>query len=332
MRPTFGDNRIADILLTLCRTHTVSVAALAARLDVSERTVRNDVRQLNEDLKGCAAIEGGQGQYTLRVYDAQRFQTVRARLLENDSCFNSPRNRMDYLFGRLMRAAEPLLTDDLAYEMSIGRSTLVSDLKKLRGELEPYRLSILGKTSKGLVLEEYPMDLEINAMVEEAFSDSPFEKSGSFQKFLTVVLDRFLTGHPLEELSPAFYSLTSRKEFLALDRLMEAIGQFLHTEFPPEEKLFALLPIVGMRTPADVRDMRAIDLDRDMEPLKDEIFRRIQLEMNISLATPEFIDEFLYHLMFMINRLRFHVRLKSTVLIIVPSAWRKVLAASAALW
>ena len=315
MRPTFGDNRIADILLTLCRTHTVSVAALAARLDVSERTVRNDVRQLNEDLKGCAAIEGGQGQYTLRVYDAQRFQTVRARLLENDSCFNSPRNRMDYLFGRLMRAAEPLLTDDLAYEMSIGRSTLVSDLKKLRGELEPYRLSILGKT-----------------MVEEAFSDSPFEKSGSFQKFLTVVLDRFLTGHPLEELSPAFYSLTSRKEFLALDRLMEAIGQFLHTEFPPEEKLFALLPIVGMRTPADVRDMRAIDLDRDMEPLKDEIFRRIQLEMNISLATPEFIDEFLYHLMFMINRLRFHVRLKSTVLIIVPSAWRKVLAASAALW
>lgn len=346
MRSTFGDNRIADILLTLCRTHTVSVAALAARLDVSERTVRNDVRQLNEDLKGCAAIEGGQGQYSLRVYDAQRFQAVRARLLENDSCFNSPRNRMDYLFGRLMRAAEPLLTDDLAYEMSVGRSTLVSDLKKLRGELEPYRLSILGKTSKGLVLEgresdirqyileraydslyqEYPMDPEINAMVEEAFSDSPFEKGGSFQKFLTVVLDRFLTGHPLEELSPAFYSLTSRKEFLALDGLMEAIGQFLHTEFPPEEKLFALLPIVGMRTPADVRDMRAIELDRDMEPLKDEIFRRIQMEMNIRLATPEFIDEFLYHLMFMINRLRFRVRLKSTVLAELlekyPLAWQ----------
>lgn len=346
MKSTFGDNRAADILLALCRSRTVSLAALAERLDVSERTVRNDVKQLNEDLRGCAAIEGGQGRYTLRVYDAQRFQMARTRLLEDDGCFNSPRSRMDYLFGRLIRAADPLLTDDLAYEMSVGRTTLVSDLKKLRGELEPYRLSILGKTSKGLVLEgresdirqyileraydalyqEYPMDPEIDAMVEEAFADSPFERGGSFQKFLTVVLDRFLTGHPLEELAPAFYSLTARREFLVLDGLMESIGRFLHVEFPAEEKLFALLPIVGMRTPADARDMRTIELDRAMEPLKDEIFRRIQLEMNIRLATPEFIDEFLYHLMFMINRLRFHVRLKSAVLAELlekyPLAWQ----------
>lgn len=31
-----------------------------------------------------------------------------------------------------MRAMEPVLTDDIAYEMNIGRSTLISDLKKLR--------------------------------------------------------------------------------------------------------------------------------------------------------------------------------------------------------
>ena len=98
--------------------------------------------------------------------------------------------------------------------------------------------------------------------------------SGSFRRFLTVMLDRFLTGHTLEELPMAFYSLTSRQEFLVIDRLLEEVGRFLHMDFPPEEKLFVLLPIVGMRTPADAKDMRAIQLDQAMGPLKDRSLSR----------------------------------------------------------
>ena len=341
-----GDKRIASILLAFCRTHTLSAGELAERLEVSERTVRNDIKQLNEDLSGCAAIKSAQGRYTLYIYDNEAFHDARVRLAESDERFNSPRNRMDYVFGRLMRADAPLLTDDLAYEMSIGRSTLTGDLKKLRSELEHCRLSILGKTSKGLVLEgsesdlrhyvlesvydalyrEYPLDPEITELVDRTFARSPFEKSGAFQRYLTVMLDRFLTGHPLANLPQAFYSLTARREFLVIDELLEAVGRFLHVEFPPEEKLFVLLPIVGMRTPADAENMKAIELDQAMAPLADKIFQAVRLELNISLERPEFIDEFLYHLMFMINRLRFHVRLKSDVLAELrekyPLAWQ----------
>ena len=60
-----GDKRIASILLAFCRTHTLSAGELAERLEVSERTVRNDIKQLNEDLSGCAAIKSAQGRYTL---------------------------------------------------------------------------------------------------------------------------------------------------------------------------------------------------------------------------------------------------------------------------
>lgn len=56
------------------------------------------------------------------------------------------------IFAKLMRAMEPVLTDDIAYEMNIGRSTLISDLKKLRQTMEKYELEIVGKTSKGLAL------------------------------------------------------------------------------------------------------------------------------------------------------------------------------------
>lgn len=334
MKNTFGDNRLADILQFFCRTPAATISALAERLEVSERTIRNDLKQLGAELEGCAVIEAAQGRYSLRVYDSYLFQSVRDRILEADGFLNSPQNRMDYIFGRLMRSMKPLLTDELAYEMNIGRTTLVSDLKKLRALLAPYQLSILGKTSKGLVLQgresdirhyilehcypslyrQYPLDIEVIELVEDALQ--PFEKTvqRNFRQFLTVMLDRFLTGHYIGQLSPSFYNLTARPEFAAVDRLADRIARLLRIDFPVEEKIFILLPIIGMRTPADVADMQSIELDESIRPLMERIFRQIRLEMDIRLNSSSGSEEFLYHLMFMLNRLRFHVRLKNPIL------------------
>lgn len=334
MKSLFGDNRLANLLQLLYQTPGAAVSTLAWKLEVSERTVRNDIKQLNDLLRGCAAVEGAQGRYTLRVFDTERFQKVFAALSEADDFLNSPRNRMDYLFGRLMRSDRPLLTDELAYEMNVGRTTLMSDLKKLRAELEPYRLEILGKTSKGLMLRgqesdirkyvldqnyaqlyrDYPLDDEIGDAVAETLT--PFEKSvqQSFSQFLTLMLDRFLNGHYIGALSASYYNLTARPEFAVVDELVDRIAAILRVELPVEEKLFVLLPIIGMRTPADVQNMQAIALDRSVRGLMDKVLRQIRAEMDIHMESGEFTDEFLYHLMFMINRLRFHVRLQNPML------------------
>ena len=334
MKSLFGDNRLANLLQLLYQTPGAAVSTLAWKLEVSERTVRNDIKQLNDLLRGCAAVEGAQGRYTLRVFDTERFQKVFAALSEADDFLNSPRNRMDYLFGRLMRSDRPLLTDELAYEMNVGRTTLMSDLKKLRAELEPYRLEILGKTSKGLMLRgqesdirkyvldqnyaqlyrDYPLDDEIGDAVAETLTH--FEKSvqQSFSQFLTLILDRFLNGHYIGELSASYYNLTARPEFAVVDELVDRIAAILRVELPVEEKLFVLLPIIGMRTPADVQNMQAIALDRSVRGLMDKVLRQIRAEMDIHMESGEFTDEFLYHLMFMINRLRFHVRLQNPML------------------
>ena len=153
MKSLFSDNRLANMLHLFHNTQTMSVNNMAAKLRVSDRTLRNDIKQLNQTLNGCALIEGFQGRYTLRVFDADMFKKILSELSEADEFLNSPRNRMDYMFGKLMRAEMPLLIDDLAYEMSIGRTTLAGDLKKLRTELEDYSLQIPGKTSQGISLD-----------------------------------------------------------------------------------------------------------------------------------------------------------------------------------
>lgn len=342
------DNRLAYILLTLCSTPAISSGALAEKLQVSERTVSNDIKQLETELKDCATIRNNQGKYALHVFDAVRFRDVWAGILAEESGFNSLSGRMDYIFSRLVRSQVPLLTDELAYEMNMGRSTLVSDLKRLRAALEPCGLSIQGRTSQGLTLQgreqdirqyilercydtlyrNYPLDAEITSLARNAFAASPVGHSTQqrFERFLTVMLDRFLTGHPIGELSPAFYRLTIRPEFATVNALMEEIGSFLHTEIPVEEQLFTLLPVVGMRTPADVSEMRSIQLDPAMRALQDKIFQQIRLEMDLRIEAPELKEEFLYHLMFMLNRLRFRVRLKSPMVAEMrekyPLAWR----------
>ena len=72
MKSTFGDNRMADILQYFVRMPEVVLSVLSSRLDVSERTVRNDIHQINRELEGCAAIEGAQGKYRLYIYDQER--------------------------------------------------------------------------------------------------------------------------------------------------------------------------------------------------------------------------------------------------------------------
>ena len=280
----------------------------------------------NQTLNGCALIEGFQGRYTLRVFDADMFKKILSELSEADEFLNSPRNRMDYMFGKLMRAEMPLLIDDLAYEMSIGRTTLAGDLKKLRTELEDYSLQIPGKTSQGIslygnefdirryVLENnfdqiygtFPLDREIDELIDDVYAEKHLEDKAkaNFRRFIILMLDRFLTGHYLGQISDKAYDLTARPEFMMVNDIVDQIGQILQIVFPVEEKLFALLPVIGMRTPSDVQGMRSIELDESIRPLLPKINEQIRIDLNLSIEMGDFTEEFLYHLMFMINRMR----------------------------
>ena len=336
MKSLFSDNRLANMLHLFHNTQTMSVNNMAAKLGVSDRTIRNDIKQLNQTLSGCALIEGYQGRYTLRVFDADKFRKILSEISEADEFLNSPRNRMDYMFGKLMRAEMPLLIDDLAYEMSIGRTTLTGDLKKLRSELEEYRLSVPGKTSQGIslygnefdirryVLENnfdqiygsYPLDRDIEELIVSAFAEKHLEIKAqkNFRRFVILMLDRFLTGHYIGQISEKSYDLTSRTEFSMVNEIIDRIGGILQMDFPVEEKLFTLLPVIGMRTPADAEGMRSIELDESVRPLLPKITERIRREMNLSIDMGDFTEEFLYHLMFMINRLRFGIKLPNPML------------------
>ena len=336
MNKRFTDNRAADILYILGHKSGVTVASIAKKLGVSERTVRNDIRQLNDDLEGSAAIEGSQGRYTLRIFEPEQYKKAFDKICNIDGVFGTPRGRQNYVFGELMRADGPLLTDELAYEMNVGRTTLISDLKRLREEIEPYGLSVVGKTSKGMILQgkeldirtyvlencfdalysDYPLDHEIQELIRSELTRKAFEKQvgRQFERYLLLMMDRFLTGHFIGTLTDAYYNLTANGEFFHVNNMIDQIGGILHVDFPVEEKIFAFLPIAGMRTPADLGSVQEMELDATIGPLSEKIMRQIKEELDISIDPRDFAEEFSYHLMFMLNRLRFKIHQPNSIL------------------
>lgn len=336
MKFLFEDNRQANILMLLKKGNTISIQLLAEKLSVSPRSIRNDIKILNDIFHKVAVLDTEQGICSLRIFDAEGFQSLYTRIIDTEDLMNSPIRRMDYIFGKLMRAMRPILTDDLAYEMNIGRTTLIKDLKKLRTRIKPYQCSIVGKTSKGLMLQgselnirnyvmencyesiygDYPEDEIVRQAMDAAFLHHPFELSvqRSIRQYFTFMTDRFLTGHYIGRLQDSYYALTARNGFVFVDRLVNRIGNLLHVEFPIEEKIYVLLPIIGMRTPSDTNEMYTIELDAEIGPLLKKIIVRIQDELNLTIKTDEFTDEFMYHLMFMINRLRYGIHIDNPLI------------------
>ena len=63
------DSRIAQILDIMELRKTARLESLADKLDVGTKTIRNDIRELNQLLEGSALIESMSGKYAFFVLD-----------------------------------------------------------------------------------------------------------------------------------------------------------------------------------------------------------------------------------------------------------------------
>lgn len=158
-----NENRTAVILRNIEMQSVCSVESLAAKLDVSQKTIRNDIKELNCLLGGYACISNNKGTCKLIVFAPKGFTEIRNKIYKQEDLFNSSHTRMAYMFWQLMYAEEPYLTDDLSEEMKVARTTTIGDLNRLRKVIEKYDLKIKGKANTGLALcgDEYKIRLFI---------------------------------------------------------------------------------------------------------------------------------------------------------------------------
>lgn len=327
-----NENRIATILKNIEMQSVCSVEILATKLNVSQKTIRNDIKELNCLLGGYACISNNKGECKLIVFAPNGFSEIRNKICAQDDLFNSSQTRMAYMFWQLMHAKEPYLTDDLSEEMKVARTTTISDLNRLRKAIDKYNLQIKGKANTGLtlcgdefkirmfVLENIYEQLYLNFPLGQTIREKLYDFQerlgmdalgfGFFYRFFVVMIQRIESGHMIETLEQKYEELYQSSAYNIVDEFLDEIEQVKGYEISKEERLFLSISVAGMRTPANTAEIeQKISISEGVADLIIEMLDRIKEELNVTVIANELFDDFVYHVFFMINRLRygFHI-------------------------
>lgn len=328
----YEENRLARILNIMEQKQSVTVDYLSEKMDVSSKTIKNDIKEINNSLKGHAIIENKNNSYILYIFDISQYEQLKNEVYMHDDFMNSPNSRTVFIMQKLMNTDCPYLTDELAYDMNIGRTTVNGDLKKLRKMLEGYNIQIEGKTNTGISLKgneldirffilenmyegiykKYPIDLDLIDAIKEIALKYELDSVSVeyFLKFFTIMIDRFLKENPIVKLDEKYMELKENSSYIFAKEISDKISKILMTDLPEEEILFISIPIVGMRTPTNAKTIEMLNIKKDTEELISKIKDIIKQEMNINIYSEQVMQEFMYHIKFMINRMKYGFKIR----------------------
>jgi len=160
------------------------------------------------------------------------------------------------------------------------------------------------------VYSGYPLDDDMSTPLDDAVAE--FQLGGNAaeetRRWYTVLLDRVLTGHPLTGL-PAEYERVRDLPAYAFGRqVAEAAADLIQVPLHPAEAVFLALPVAGMHTPHDDRRLARFPVSEEISALVQLILDEISAEMDVRIPPTAMLKEFVHHLTFMVNRLRYRVR------------------------
>ena len=142
-----------DDLLTFFLTHTecISPQKLAKDFEISTRTLRNDIRNINESLTSNhlqILMKRGEGYYL--DGDKAQIQTLLETLSAGkEDQLDSADKRINHLIMFMLYANEYQSMDDLADEVFVSTNTIMNYLKTIRLILKQYHLTLETRSNWG---------------------------------------------------------------------------------------------------------------------------------------------------------------------------------------
>lgn len=137
-------NKSRDILDYFIKhsSRTLSVKRIADKFGISERQVKNYIKQLNEQTNpNDIIIQSAVNEYCLCT-DYKSYMSV----FEHTEYL--PKDRISYILSKLLLTSESLDVFNLADELYVSRPTIERDLVSVRKNIIPFNLSLLMKNDK----------------------------------------------------------------------------------------------------------------------------------------------------------------------------------------
>lgn len=127
---------------------------LTTRFHISERTLRNDIRTINKELKKYASriLMKRKTGYYLQVMNPQTKELLKELIKEKNEPLDSPDMRIQHLVIMLLYANTYVTQDDMADEVFVSINTIINYIKTIRLILSNYELILQTKANLGYTI------------------------------------------------------------------------------------------------------------------------------------------------------------------------------------
>ncbi|MCR6105085.1 transcription antiterminator [Salipaludibacillus agaradhaerens] len=282
------NNRMQIILKQLMGAREpVTSEQLASHIQVTSRTIRNDIKQLDHYLTRNGAIITalkGRG-YRLDITNDAKFKSFLKRDIDSDrqEVPVEPEDRMTYLVKTLLLQDDYVKLDELADNLFISRSTIQNDIRDVKIILDKYDLKLEKKPNFGLKLigkeknirfcmAEYLFDrnkLEFGISGKhliilppkeiEMIRDKIMEYAKEYKLVLSdvglqnlvihiaIACKRIRDENYVSMIKKDFDTIKHQKEYKIADKLIRNIEKGLSVNFPDSEIAYVAMHLLGTK-------------------------------------------------------------------------------------
>ncbi len=278
--------QMSDIYRRLSKDEYQTAEGLAESLGVSSKTVRNQLKNLNELLKDygvCVESKHGSG-YRLAVKDIKRQkeleELMQKKELQESGIPNSSEERVEYLLEYLLNTDGYVKLDELSEMLYISKKTLTSNLKEVEHLLEEHHLHLQRKPNYGIRVEGREFDRRlciagyvakkiqqtekldgdqdvteeiqwIHQCVQECLSRYHFDISNiAFQNLvlhIQIAILRMRGGHYVPMMENEADKVRDKKTYRIAEEILGRIKERFQVEFPDSEIGYIAIHLEGKK-------------------------------------------------------------------------------------
>ncbi|MDF2821910.1 MAG: hypothetical protein K0R15_2358 [Clostridiales bacterium] len=340
--------RLTNLLSLLSQDDFQTAEIFAKKLNTSTKTVRNLLKQLEDNLldNGARIIAKSGYGYKLSINNLEKFSDFLS--IDKSYLPNTSQERVQYLLEYFLSSKEHIKTEDLCDMLCVSKKTLAVDLKEVERMLGKYNVSLERKPYYGMKVigDEFHIRLCIAESTEIKMQRNIFAADDEIQKSLSKIADCVMESIALEnyqisdvalqnliihlhiaikriessnyiplEISD-FHKWVKEDEYQLAKKCTDKIGEIFHMEFPEQEIAYVAVHLAGKkshREEPEGSDNIVInsEINEMVTAMLEEIYQVFRIELRNDL---ELIISLGQHLIPLTVRIQYGMKMKNPLL------------------
>lgn len=314
----------------------MSISTIAERQDVTERTIRNDIKSINKLLEDYKAsiVKDKEGLYKLEIIDKDLFKKFEQEEMENFTFdYSEPENRIKYIALKFLFSDNYIKLEELMEQMYISRSTIQNDMKETREILNKFNLDFITKPNYGMKIvgSENEIRNAISAILydinKNSFNKTYMDSSNLFDKYNLDIIYKIVVNNineseiklsdialknlvvhiaiAIKRISMNQYfdnnieiDIEKNNEFKIAEKIVDDLEEKFKIDFPMDEVYYITMHLMGTKLIIKKNNETKIsDYDKKIIDLSKEIISEVNNKISFDILNDnELLSSIILHL------------------------------------